>query len=300
VNFDKVLKMVDELVATLKVEQQDDDHKKEYCEGQFDVTEDKIKSLTRTLDQLSTQIDDLKTSIATGASEIEALGDGIKALDKQVAEATEQRQEENKEFQELMAGNAAAKEILGFAKNRLNKFYNPKLYKPPAASFVQISSHQQKDAPAAPPAADFSSGSKSEESNGVIGMIDELSADLTKEMTEAEAEEKDGQGDYEKLMSDSADKRADDSKSIADKNSLKATQEVELEDAKTQQTDKTKEMMATDKYMSSLHAECDWLIKNFDIRKTARGDEIDSLTKAKAILSGADFSLLQTKSALRR
>merc|ERR1712187_1047150 len=45
--------------------------------------------------------------------------------------ATEQRKEENKEYTELMANDAAAKELLGFARNRLNKFYNPKLYKAP-------------------------------------------------------------------------------------------------------------------------------------------------------------------------
>ena len=50
------------------------------------------------------------------------------ALDKQVVEATEQRKEENSDFQTLMASDAQAKELLDFAKNRLNKFYNPKLY----------------------------------------------------------------------------------------------------------------------------------------------------------------------------
>merc|ERR1711972_271547 len=54
----------------------------------------------------------------------------IKALDKEVAEATAQRQAENKAFTEMMASDSAAKELLGLAKNRLNKFYNPKLYKP--------------------------------------------------------------------------------------------------------------------------------------------------------------------------
>merc|ERR1712014_429573 len=44
---------------------------------------------------------------------------------------TEQRKEENEDFTELMASDSAAKELLGFAKNRLNKFYNPKLYKAP-------------------------------------------------------------------------------------------------------------------------------------------------------------------------
>jgi len=60
-----------------------------------------------------------------------------------------------------------------------------------------------------------------------------------------------------------------------------------------------KELMATLKYIQSLHAECDWLLQYYDVRKEARAGEIDSLVKAKAILSGADFSLMQGRSSLR-
>ena len=42
------------------------------------------------------------------SAEIEALDDGIKALDKLVAEATEQRKEENEDYTALMASDAAA------------------------------------------------------------------------------------------------------------------------------------------------------------------------------------------------
>merc|ERR1719446_598661 len=101
------------MIATLKNEQIEDDNKRDYCAAQFD------------------QSDDKKEGIATLTEEIAALDAGIKALDKSVAEATEQRKEENAEYTELMASDAAAKELLGFAKNRLNKFYNPKLYKAP-------------------------------------------------------------------------------------------------------------------------------------------------------------------------
>merc|ERR1719242_1705351 len=60
-----------------------------------------------------------------------ALEAGITGLDKAVAEATEQRKEENKDYKDLMASNAAAKELLKIVENRLNQFYNPKLYKAP-------------------------------------------------------------------------------------------------------------------------------------------------------------------------
>jgi septal ring factor EnvC (AmiA/AmiB activator) len=251
------------------------------------------------MEDLDTSIADHEEGIKTDTSDIAALEDGIKALDKSVAEATEQRKEEHQDFSELMAGDAAAKELIGFAKNRMNKFYNPKLYKAPAA-FVQISAHVQRKAnPGPPPAAEFG-GKKTEESSGVIAMMDDLTRDLDKEMTEAEAEEKDAQGDYEQMMSDSADKRAEDSKSLGDKQSAKANAEADLQSDSDEKASTTKELGATLQYIDSLHAECDWLIKYFDIRKDARSSEIDAMEKAKAVLNGADFSLLQTTRALRR
>ena len=68
-----------------------------------------------------------KEAIATLSDEIVALTEGIKSLDKQVAEATETRKKENEDHVLNLAANNAAVEILGFAKNRLNKFYNPKI-----------------------------------------------------------------------------------------------------------------------------------------------------------------------------
>merc|ERR1719191_2203104 len=97
------------------------------------------------------------------------------------------------------------------------------------------------------------------------------------------------------MMKDSAEKRVADSKSLTDKIALKADLEAELNKQQGIAHDTTKELYATLKYISSLHAECDWLIQYFDVRKEARTAEMDALGKAKAVLSGADFSLIQTK-----
>merc|ERR1719284_1733281 len=98
---------------------------------QFDLADDKKKGLERQMGDLESAMGKEKELIAALADEIKALEAGIVALDKSVAEATEQRKEEHNDFVELMASDGAAKELLGFAKNRLNKFYNPKLYKAP-------------------------------------------------------------------------------------------------------------------------------------------------------------------------
>jgi len=326
IGFEKVIKMIDEMVATLKKEQLDDDHKKEYCAKQFDLADDKKKGLERSVADLETSIEDSRDGIAALKSEIKSLGAGIKALDKSVADATEQRQEEHADFTELVASDSAAKELLGFAKNRLNKFYNPALYKPPptrdltdedratlaaggtlaptaapggiAGTGVTVLSQVREHNVAAPPPPPEAPGAykkKGEESNGIIAMLDLLIKDLDKEMTVAKTEETDSQSDYETMMKDSAEKRAEDSKSLAQKTGTLADLESSLQTATEDKASTNKELGATVQYIASLHAECDWLLQYFDVRREARDSEVDALGKAKAVLSGADFSLVQTK-----
>merc|ERR1712051_407472 len=161
--------------------------------------------------------------------------------------------------------------------------------------FAQVSVHRHKAAPAPPPATWGAYATKSEENTGVIAMIDLLIKDLAKELTEAETAEKDAQADYQQMMSDSAAKRATDSQSLTEKGSAKADTEAQLQAHASARAAGGKELMATIAYISSLHAECDWLLQYFDIRKEARAGEADSLQRAKAVLSGAGSSLVQTQ-----
>merc|ERR1712000_492762 len=116
-----------------------------------------------------------------------------------------------------MSSNTAAVDLIGIAKNRLNKFYNPALYvappkrelseedriavnmggtAPPTPApggisgtgityFAQVSAHageQTVTAPPPPPDAPGAYEKKGEESTGVIAMMDLLIADLDKQM----------------------------------------------------------------------------------------------------------------------
>merc|ERR1719454_2530727 len=128
-------------------------------------------------------------------------------------------------------------------------------------------------------------------------MIDDLKKELELEMTEATAEEKNSQQEYEELMADSAEKRVTDTKAIAARTDEKAELEGDLVQAKADKGDKLKELMATEKFLGDLHLECDWLLKNFELRAEARASEIDALGKAKAVLSGADYSFIQRVTA---
>jgi len=316
VGFGKIIKLIDELVVTLKKEQEADTEKKEWCESEIDKTEDNKKVLQNEVSDLETAIDDAKEQITTLKAEIEALDDGIRALDKEVADYTDQRKEEHEEYAETLAANTAAVDLLKFAMNRLNKFYNPKLYKPPPKRELSedeqitlnmggtlapteapggiagtgISAIQDGAAPPPPPEANLAYKKKGEESSGVIQMIKTIIADVEKEIQVAELEEKDAQKDYEKFMADAKAKRAEDSKSQSDKEGALAETTETLVSSEEGLKNKKIELMETEKALGGLHADCDWLLKYYDARAEARTGEIEALGKAKDVLNGANYS----------
>jgi len=302
--FEKVLKMIDEMVKLLGDEQVGDDDKKEYCEKKIDKAEDDLKILEGTMKDLKGAIADAKETIETLKSEIAALQAGIQEMDSQVEKATAQRKAENAEYEELIASNTAAKDLMKMAKNRLAKFYAPKLYKAPAKQELSAAGRIEANfggaavlaqaAPGPPPATWGAYQKKTEESNGVIAMMDMLIADLDKEMTEAKTEEGNAQEEYDEFIVDAKNKRAQDAKSIEEKTASKADMSSKVEKMDIELKSTTQEAFAMTETLGDLHGECDWLLQNYDSRKAARAGEIESLKNAKAVLSGADFSLMQT------
>merc|ERR1719364_417207 len=118
-------------------------------------------------------------------------------------------------------------------------------------------------------------------------MMDLLIKDLAKQITEMETEEKLAQEDYVKFMADSAEQRVADTKSLGEKEAAKAGLEADLLKMTEEEKEKKAEAMATMDTLKDLHLECDWLLKNFVLRKEARAGEVEALKAAKAVQSGA-------------
>merc|ERR1719198_1610942 len=129
--FEKVNGMIDGMNEVLEGEQVADDKQDVWCLAELDKAKEEAKATEEDIGDLSAAIDEQRDTIASVAAEIEALKKGLEDLDKSVAEATEQRKEEHADYIDEAASNQAAVDLLGMAKNRLNKFYNPTLYKEP-------------------------------------------------------------------------------------------------------------------------------------------------------------------------
>merc|ERR1719214_159200 len=162
--FDDVIKMIDDMVVLLGKQQTEDEKQKTYCEDEFDKAADEEAASKTKLTETDAKLAELTDTIGTLMEEISALGSSIEALDKSVADATEQRKEEHAAYVAQMQMNEAAVGLVEKAKNRMQKFYNPTLYKAPpktemtmeekiikAGSFAQVHVHRSSDEVAPPP-----------------------------------------------------------------------------------------------------------------------------------------------------
>jgi predicted nucleic acid-binding Zn-ribbon protein len=300
--FDDVMKMVDDMVVLLTKQGAEDEKQKAYCEDELDKAADEETAAKTKLGQVDATLAELTDKIGTLMEEISSLTASIAALDKSVADATEMRKVEHADYVETMQMNEAAAGLVEKAKNRMQKFYNPTLYKAApkteksmeqkiidAGTFVQL----RRSDVAPPPAPEVATGplQKNEKSAGVISMMDTIIKDLGNDSKEAEYDEKTAQKDYAELMSDSQATRAGDTKALTGKETTKAKTEDELVAAKEARSATAVDLKQVQTLISDLHASCDFILQNFDLRKEARTNEIEGLKNAKAVLAGASFSL---------
>jgi len=301
--------MIDDMVVLLGKQQKEDETQKTYCEDEFEKSADEQTAATTKLAQTDAKLSELSDSIGTLMQEISELGASISALDKSVADASEQRKEEHAAYVEQMQMNEAAAGLVEKAKNRMQKFYNPTLYKAApktemtgeekiiqAGTFAQVHMHV-----APPPAPEMPSGpvQKNAKSAGVIGMMDTIINDLHSDIKEMEYAEKTAQKDYAELMADSQESRAADATALTGKQTTKAEVENVLMTTKEIRGATATDLKQVQTVIQDLHAACDFIMQNFDLRKEARTNEIEGLKNAKAVLSGADYSLLQSSEVRR-
>merc|ERR1719450_995256 len=287
--------MVDGMVGVLEQEQVEDDKQDKWCLAELEKAKEEAHATEVDIADLGTAVEEARDAIATIDSEMEALKAGLAELDKSVAEATEQRKKEHEDFTDESAGNQAAIELLGLAKNRLNKFYNPTLYQAPEPEateefFAQVSIRALQPGP---PPETFGEYKKSESSAGVIKMIEDMVRDVENDLAEAKRDEEEAQKDYEETMSDAATKRADDSKLLVTKEGEKADKTTHLEDLKESKRTKNGQLEVMEDKIDNLHKTCDFLVSHYAAIREDRLKEEEGLKTAKNVLAGAKVGFLQ-------
>jgi chromosome segregation ATPase len=281
--FKKVIEAMDKMTAELKSQQKEEAEKKDFCTKQIDEKEDLIKVEQQTKEDLDGKHKDLVSTVAGLQEEVDVLKNEVAEAEVSLKRAGEDRKAANKLYQTSMSDQRATIQILNMALNRLKEFYAPK-----SAVLASVSEHSQ--APPPPPTPSSTGYEKSASSGGVLQLLNKIISDA--EATEAELKmtEQQAQEEYASFVSATTTSIEADRASIVEKEKQIASSNSEKSYTEEAQLANKEELEKLSDLLKATHLDCDWLVKYYDIRQTARAEELDAIAEAKAILSGANFS----------
>merc|ERR1719335_2003604 len=209
--FTRVKKAIDDMIAQLLKEKEDEIKHKDFCVDDFNTNQLETEKKDREKSDLEAKIEDLKMTIETLTKEIEELKAEIAEMQLQLKRAGEDREIENKEFQLTVADQRATQKLLTQALNVLKGFYDKK------AALMQTSTKHKQEPPVS-----FKPYKKNESSGGVMGMIQQIIDDAKAVENEAIVAESDAQKAYEQFVKDTNASVEEKNKEIVVKSEEKA------------------------------------------------------------------------------
>ena len=281
--FEKVKKAISDMVSALQTEKADEIKHKDFCVEEFNTNQLATEKKTREKDDLETKIADLEQTIKTLTDDLENLKAQIKEMAIQMKRAGEDREKENKDFQMTVADQRATQKLLNAALEILKGFYGKK-----NETFKDVALDQQEPA-GPPPPAGFKDYSKNKQAGGVQGMIKSIIDDAKAMENEAIVSEEDAQKAYEDFIKESNTSTKEKELEATNKMAEKAKSDQVLVESTEARDAAIGELETLSEANAALHQSCDFIMKNFELRQSARDEEIQALNQATAILSGAKF-----------
>merc|ERR1719424_2196448 len=271
--FTKVKKAIDDMVIMIQTQQADEVKKNDWCIAEFQETEMTTKKTEDHKVDLEAKEAELASTIETLEKAIADAKDQIAELQVNLQRANEERKVANLDFQKTLADQAGTIAVLKMALERLAKFYDDE-------QFLQVVQGQT------PPVAQ-AEYTKSGGAEGIMSMIEKLIQEAKTMTKEAKEGEVAAQAAYEQTIADTNDMVASLQKEIVTKTKEKAQATKEHAQTGADIIDTVDELEGLAKYTADLHTECDFLVKNFNIRQDAMYKEVEALQQAKTILDGA-------------
>merc|ERR1719422_847491 len=245
--FTRVKKAIDDMIAQLLKEKEDEIKHKDWCVDEFNTNQLQSEKKIREKKDLIAQITTLEGTIKALADEIQKLKAEIAEMQVQLKRAGEDRERQNKEFQMTVADQRETQKMLKAALGVLQDFYAK------AASFAQ---KQEPVGP--PPPAGFKEYKKNAASGGVVSMIEQIISDAKAMESEAIRSEEDAQKAYEDFVKETNNSIEAKSRDIVNKSEEKAKAEVDLVETKEAKEGVLLELEQLSNYNAELHQRMNW------------------------------------------
>lgn len=286
-HFDKVMVMIDDMIALLRKEEAADIVHRDFCEMTTNANENEIMDLEAQIKKVDEMMKRMERSKTELGEEIEKIETDIDGTEKNMAELLKMRNGETGEFRQALKDDTDAVALLKQATAALSKFY--KNNKVPL-NLAQKAPEYTKDADKAPETSwsDANYGGKKSESEGILAILAMLTEDLEKEIADGRSDDADAQTKYEKqntALQATLDAQEQTKVTLEEE---KASLEQKLLAAEEFKSGKTNDKSAEGETKKALGTDCAWVKSHFETRRDKRKTEIQGLVDAKGFLAGVD------------
>lgn len=280
--FEKVKAAMDEMLEALKKEMQDDVKQKQFCVDSFNENDANVKAQTAAKDKEHATIEALGEQLKESATKVSVLNGQIAEANKQMELAKANRQKEEEDFRMTVSDQKATQALLKKAIETLKGFYLK-------AGLMQVEQHREdaKSQPEVPKG--FESYKKNANGNVVLNVMQQIIIDTSALEAETERAEQEAVKSHEKLVQTTSNSINAMGEELNNQAETKAKVEQQLAQATKADEGAAAELADLATEAADLHQSCDFLMTNFDMRKTAREEEMEAIRTAKNVLSGMNF-----------
>jgi chromosome segregation ATPase len=280
--FDEVLGDIDGMIHQLESEQASEIQLRDHCVSELNTARRSRQHAYDTKDAAVAKIEDLKKTIDQLTTDIKTSKDTITETLKQMKRAGETREVENFDYQKVVSDQAITQAILTKALERMKE-----VYALVQAGAPHIATSATRTDPGNAPAK-FTKYEQNAGGKRVVAMIEEVIADAKKTEDEAHASEYDAQASYEYFVKESNKSVTQLTTSINDMTVSLAKAKEDLTMSKSDLGGVMTELQGLQDYVTALHRECDFELKNFKTRQAALTQEMDAMREAEQILAATE------------
>lgn len=280
--FDKVKRMISDLIAKLESEGSTDANQKAYCDEEMSKTQQKKDELSAGIDKLSARVDKNTVASTKLKGEVAELQQELAAIHRQQAQMDTARSDQNVAFLEAKTDLEQGVKAVQDALTLLRDYYSQGATADPA---LLDEGAEPATAPTVHVAATASAG-------GIIGMLEVVESDFAKNLAQEEVAEQTAQSKYDKMTQQNKITVAIKNQDVKYKNaeskaldSRVAEQTSDLQAIHTQ-------ISAVYDYSDKLKSMCVAKPETYEERRGRRQAEIAGLREALAYLEGTG-SMLQ-------
>jgi len=281
--FEKVKKMIKDLITRLMEEANDEADEHAYCTSELATNKQTRDNKAAEVDKLTAESEKLTAEIAKLGDEISQLSDAVSEMEGERAEAAKLRITEKNENAQVVKDANQAQVAVQQAIEVLRNFY----MKP---SLLQGKAHGAQSRVAALRKSAEPYTGMGDSSTGILGMLEVILSDFARLESETSAAEDLAQTQHQKYMDETAEDIAVKEAEGEHKSGKKQQAEEHLRSTKKELEFTQEELTEALNYYEKLKADCLDTGLSYAERAKMRQEEIQSLKEAYAILSGEELA----------